>query len=161
MDGFEEVYLRHYHDVFLFLLRLTRDEDAAEELTQATFVQALLYIERFQEHCELRVWLCQIAKHLVYAQAKKQKREVPMPDDSAWEDPSSFPQALESQDDSLRLHLLLHKLEGALQGGLQPARVRRAALCENRRDLWQNRKLGQGYFPPRQTQNTRENGAAK
>ena len=111
MDGFEEVYLRHYHDVFLFLLRLTRDEDTAEELTQATFMQALLHIERFEERCELRVWLCQIAKHLVYAQAKKQKREVALPDDSRWEDPCAFPQELEIQDETFRLHLLLHKLD--------------------------------------------------
>ena len=103
--------MRHYHDVFLFLLRLTRDEDQAEELTQATFMQALLHIERFEERCELRVWLCQIAKHLVYAQAKKQKREMPVPDESNWEDPSSFPQAFETQDETFRLHLLLHELD--------------------------------------------------
>ena len=111
MDGFEEVYLRHYHDVFLFLLRLTRDETQAEELTQATFVQALLHIGRFEERCDLRVWLCQIAKHLAYAQAKKHKRETPLPDDDNWEDPSSFPQDMETQDDTFRLHLLLHALE--------------------------------------------------
>ena len=111
MDGFEEVYLRHYHDVFLFLLRLTRDEAQAEELTQATFVQALLHIERFEERCDLRVWLCQIAKHLAYAQAKKQKREIPLPDDEAFEDPSAFPREIETGDESFRLHLLLHALD--------------------------------------------------
>ena len=111
MDGFEEVYQRHFHDVFLFLLRLTRDEDLAEELTQATFMQALLHIERFEERCELRVWLCQIAKHLAYAQAKKQKREMPLPEDDAWEDPSFFPRDMETQDETFQLHLLLHELD--------------------------------------------------
>jgi len=117
LDGFEEVYLRHCHDVFLFLLRLTRDEDQAEELTQAAFLQALLHIERFEERCEMRVWLCQIAKHLFYAQAKKRGRETPLPEDDskagmpAWEDPSSFPQAIETGDETFRLHLLLHALE--------------------------------------------------
>ena len=111
MDGFEEVYKRHYHDVFLFLLRLTRDEDQAEELTQATFMQALLHIERFEERCELRVWLCQIAKHLFYAQAKKQKRELPLPDNRDWEDPFSYPKSIETQDETFRLHLLLHELD--------------------------------------------------
>jgi len=111
LDGFEEVYLRYYHDVFLFLLRLTRDETQAEELTQATFMQALLHIERFEERCDLRVWLCQIAKHLAYAQAKKQKRELPLPEDGGWEDPASFPQEIESWDETFRLHLLLHELD--------------------------------------------------
>ena len=111
MDGFEVAYKRHYHDVYLFLLRLTRDEDQAEELTQATFMQALLHIERFEERCDLRVWLCQIAKHLVFAQAKKQKRETPLPEDDDIEDPSSFPLGIESQDEAFRLHLLLHELD--------------------------------------------------
>ena len=111
MDGFEDVYKQHYHDVFFFLLRLTREENLAEELTQATFTQALLHIERFEERCDLRVWLCQIAKHLVYAQAKKGKRETPLPEDDSLEDPSSFPLAMESRDETFRLHLLLHKLD--------------------------------------------------
>jgi len=111
LDGFEEVYKRHYHDVFLFLLRLTRDEALAEELTQATFVQALLHIGRFEERCELRVWLCQIAKHLAYAHAKKQKYELALPESEDWEDPSSFPRDLEARDEAFRLHLLLHGLD--------------------------------------------------
>jgi len=112
MQGFDEVYLRHYHDVYLFLLRLARDEDAAEELTQATFVQALLHIGRFEGKCELRVWLCQIAKHLYYRECKRRGRELPLPEDGALpEDGQSFQAAMESGEDAFRLHLLLHALE--------------------------------------------------
>jgi len=110
MQGFDEVYLRHYHDVYLFLLRLARDEDTAEELTQATFVQALLHIGRFEGKCELRVWLCQIAKHLYFKECKR--RALPLPEDDALrEDERSLQSAMESREDAFRLHLLLHALE--------------------------------------------------
>jgi len=112
LQGFDEVYLRHYHDVYLFLLRLARDEDAAEELTQATFVQALLHIGRFEGKCELRVWLCQIAKHLYYRECKRHGRALPMPEDDALrEDEQSLQSAMEDREDAFRLHLLLHALE--------------------------------------------------
>ena len=112
MEGFDEVYLRHYHDVYLFLLRLARDEALAEELTQATFVQALLHIGRFEGKCELRVWLCQIAKHLYYKECKRRGRELPLPEEGALrEDGASLQAAMESHDEAFRLHLLLHALE--------------------------------------------------
>ena len=112
MQGFDEVYLRHYHDVYLFLLRLARDEDTAEELTQATFVQALLHIGRFEGKCELRVWLCQIAKHLYYKECKRRGRALPLPEhDALREDERSLQNAMEDRDDAFRLHLLLHALE--------------------------------------------------
>ena len=112
LQGFDEVYLRHYHDVYLFLLRLARDEDTAEELTQATFVQALLHIGRFEGKCELRVWLCQIAKHLYYRECKRRGRALPLPEDDALrQDERSLQEAMETQDDAFRLHLLLHALE--------------------------------------------------
>jgi RNA polymerase sigma-70 factor (ECF subfamily) len=111
-QGFDEVYLRHYHDVYLFLLRLARDEDTAEELTQATFVQALLHIGRFEGKCELRVWLCQIAKHLFYKECKRRGRVLPLPeDDDLREDESALQTAMESREDAFRLHMLLHALE--------------------------------------------------
>ena len=111
LDGFEEVYLRHYHDVYLFLLRLSRDEDIAEDLTQATFLQALRHIGRFEGRCELRVWLCQIAKRLFYAQCRRQGREVPLPEDDSLQAQVDLQDAMADRDSAFRLHLLLHGLE--------------------------------------------------
>jgi len=112
LEGFEEVYLRHYHDVYLFLLRLARDEDTAEELTQATFLQALRHIGRFEGRCELRVWLCQIAKRLFYGQCRRRGRETPLPeDDSLCVDEADLQDAMADRDEAFRLHLLLHELD--------------------------------------------------
>ena len=112
LDGFEEVYLRHYHDVYLFLLRLSRNEDMTEDLTQATFMQALRHIERFEGKCELRVWLCQIAKRLFYDECRKRGREAPLPEDDCLRfDEADLQEAMADHDEAFRLHLLLHDLD--------------------------------------------------
>ncbi len=46
-------------------------------MTQETFLQAFLSLERFDGSCKLSVWLCQIAKHLYYQHLRKTGREVP------------------------------------------------------------------------------------
>ena len=112
LDGFEEVCLRHYHDVYLFLLRLTRNESMTEDLTQATFLQALRHIDRFEGRCELRVWLCQSAKRLFYMECRKHGREEPLPEDDGLRlDEADLQDAMADHDDAFRLHLLLHDLE--------------------------------------------------
>ena len=72
------IYRHHAQTVYKFLLSQTRDPGLAEELTQETFYQAVRSIDRFDGKCKVSVWLCQIAKHLLYQQLRKQKREVPL-----------------------------------------------------------------------------------
>lgn len=73
----EELYEEYSKIVYHFLCSLCRDAMLAEELTQETFLQAFLSLERFDGSCKLSVWLCQIAKHLYYQHLRKTGREVP------------------------------------------------------------------------------------
>ncbi len=74
----EELYREYSKIVYRFLLSLCRDAQLAEELTQETFLQAFLSLERFDGgSCKLSVWLCQIARHLFYQHLRKTGREVP------------------------------------------------------------------------------------
>lgn len=72
----EELYREYSKIVYRFLLSLCRDAQLAEELTQETFLQAFLSLERFDGSCKLSVWLCQIARHLFYQHLRKTGREV-------------------------------------------------------------------------------------
>ena len=81
MIDFEEVYRDYLEDVYRFSLALCRDPVLAEELTQETFFRALEHIGQFRGECTLRVWLCQIAKHLWYQHLRKRKPEEPLPED--------------------------------------------------------------------------------
>ena len=81
MNDMDAIYRQHAQTVYKFLLSQTRDADLAEELTQETFYQAIRSIHRFDGNCKLSVWLCQIAKHLWYQHLRRQKREVPLPEE--------------------------------------------------------------------------------
>jgi len=73
----EELYKEYGKIVHHFLLSVCHDAQLAEELTQETFLQAFLSLERFDGSCKISVWLCQIAKHLYYQHLRKTGREVP------------------------------------------------------------------------------------
>jgi len=66
LKDIEKAYINHARDVYRYLLRLSHDEDLAEELTQETFFRAMRTIDNYDGSCKLSVWLCQIAKHLWY-----------------------------------------------------------------------------------------------
>lgn len=73
----EELYREYGKIVYHFLLSICHDAQLAEELTQETFLQAFLSLERFDGSCKISVWLCQIAKHLFYQHLGKTGREIP------------------------------------------------------------------------------------
>ena len=81
MPDFEEIYQTYFADVYRYILALSRDAHTAEEVTQETFFRALASIDQFRGDCQLRVWLCQIAKHLWYQHLRRRKPEEPLPED--------------------------------------------------------------------------------
>ena len=81
MDDMSAIYQQHAQTVYKFLLAQCHDAGLAEELTQETFYQAIRSIGRFDGTCKVSVWLCQIAKHLWYQHLRRQKREVPLPEE--------------------------------------------------------------------------------
>lgn len=71
---FEDIYKTYFGPVYRYLLRLSGDEPLAEELTAETFFRALRAAEGFRGECEVRVWLCQIAKNAYYTHLQKSRR---------------------------------------------------------------------------------------
>ncbi len=70
----EEMYQENAELVYKYVLCLCHDSFLAEELVQETFYQAMRSIHRYDGTCKLSVWLCQIAKHLWYREAKRRSR---------------------------------------------------------------------------------------
>ena len=89
---FELVYRENARLVYRFLVSRGCPPQEAEDLTQDTFVKALLHIHRFKGECRLSVWLCQIAKNTWLTHETRRRRE-PFPvcqergawDSSLWE----------------------------------------------------------------------------
>jgi len=71
---FEEIYREYFRDVFLFIKGLSQDDNVAEEITSETFFKALKSLDSFKGNCDIRVWLCQIAKNTYYSYLRKNKR---------------------------------------------------------------------------------------
>src|SRR6187401_3598244 len=101
VPSFESVAERHLDDVHAYLVYLTRDRGAAEDLTAETFEKALRQWRRFDpSRGSARTWLCQLARTTALdhfrAEERRRRRE--------------HTYALEQQP-----------VEEALFGGLSPA----------------------------------------
>jgi RNA polymerase sigma-70 factor (ECF subfamily) len=64
LDDLETVVALYQSRVFRFLLATLRDRDAAETLTQETFLRAWTARASFREDCSLPTWLIRIALNL-------------------------------------------------------------------------------------------------
>lgn len=107
MPDFEEVYRRYFADVYQYVLALSRDEATAEEVTQETFFKALTAIDNFRGDCQLRVWLCQIARNQYLSLCRERKRfgvAAEEPGDDGIE------AGFDDREDAKKLHRLLHGL---------------------------------------------------
>lgn len=70
----ESVYQEYASLVYRFLYSHTHDSEWSKELMQETFLRAVTSIERYDGSCKLSVWLCQIARHILYQELRKRKR---------------------------------------------------------------------------------------
>jgi RNA polymerase sigma-70 factor (ECF subfamily) len=76
VTDFEKAYKQYFNDVYLYILRLSGNEHIAEEITSDTFFKAMQHIDSFRGDCDVRVWLCQIAKRDFIRACQKHTRRV-------------------------------------------------------------------------------------
>lgn len=70
----DAVYQEYANLIYRFLYAHTHDADWSQELMQETFLRAVDSISRYDGSCKLSVWLCQIAKHVMWQELRKRKR---------------------------------------------------------------------------------------
>ena len=68
---FEKIFSTYFNDVFRYIRRLSGNEHIAEEITADAFFKAMHSIDSFRGDCDIRVWLCQIAKNSYLSYLKK------------------------------------------------------------------------------------------
>ena len=73
MTEFERVYRQYFWDVELYLRAITKDESLAEELTEQVFFQALKALPKFRGDCDIRTWLCAMARNAYLSHLRKTK----------------------------------------------------------------------------------------
>ncbi len=73
-DLLADVYRRYSREIRLYLYVLSKNETIAEDLTQETFLKALLSLPT--EHPNVRAWLYTVARNLYFDSRKKDRRIV-------------------------------------------------------------------------------------
>ena len=108
---FEKIYRTYFNDVFLYIRRLSNNEHIAEEVTSETFYKAMRSIDSFRGDCDIRVWLCQIAKNSYYTYLKK-AGQVDSIEDIEFQNISAQDETVEErlsrQDEAMQIQKILH-----------------------------------------------------
>lgn len=108
----EEIYRKHFHDVFLYVRKLSGDEHIAEEITSDTFLKAMKSIQSFRGDCDIRVWLCQIAKNCFLSYVKKHKNisleDIPTQD--LVDSKNNIDEDTIVKDQAMRIKAILHSI---------------------------------------------------
>ncbi len=110
-ETFDEIYQRYFDSVYRYMLSLSGDPHAAEEITQETFFKALRSLDQFRGDSSMKSWLCAIAKN-IWISGQRKKKVQPLDDASTLPDPGISPEeSIIRQDESMRIHRLLHRLD--------------------------------------------------
>ena len=72
-DEMDEIYRKYYKDVFYYCIAMAGKRDVAEEITQNTFYKAVKSINKFRGECDIRAWLCRIARNDYRNYLRKEK----------------------------------------------------------------------------------------
>ena len=109
----EELYRTYFDIVYRYIRSISQDGALAEEVTQETFFKALEKIDQFRGDCDVRVWLCQIAKNTLYDHLKKQKKQL-LGDEKLEKIESAGGELLEEKlaqrSQAMEIHKVLHRL---------------------------------------------------
>lgn len=72
----EKIYKEHMQTVYNYVFCLCNNKSLAEEVTQETFYRAMKGIKKFRGDCKIQVWLCQIAKNVLFKEQKRKRKIV-------------------------------------------------------------------------------------
>jgi len=111
VTNFEQVYQTYFRDVFLYIKKISGDEQIAEDITSETFLKAMDAIDGFRGKCNIRVWLCQIAKNCYCSYLRKNGRVQPAELLPEIKDTTDIEALIISSEEKMEIHRLLHKLD--------------------------------------------------
>ena len=109
---FEEIYQKHFRDVYRFALGLTQDRALAEEIAQDTFFRALKALDRFDGSKDIRAWLFTIARNTWYSYCRAHKRTLSQEDlPQDLPDGVRIEERIEDEESAFAIHQFLHSME--------------------------------------------------
>lgn len=110
---FEQIYSTYFKSVYRYIWKLSGDEHIAEEITGETFLKAMRSIGDFRGECDMRVWICQIAKNTYHSYLKKNHRTASVDETElkSIADPKAFiEEQIVIQDEVQQIREILHTM---------------------------------------------------
>ncbi|MDR2504886.1 MAG: RNA polymerase sigma factor [Oscillospiraceae bacterium] len=107
MDDFAQTYTVYHSYVYRYALALCRNEAVAEDVTSEAFLKALKNIDKFKGECDIKVWLCQIAKNTYFAMRKRSRKFALI---DSLEPSLTARDSIDIRLDTLEIHRRLHEL---------------------------------------------------
>ena len=99
--------------MYRYIRRLSKNESIAEEITGETFFRAMRSVNRFRGDCDIRVWLCQIAKNCYYTHLKKSGQTDSLDDAKLSElllEENSIEEQYIRKEEAARIRTVLHDI---------------------------------------------------
>lgn len=128
---FEDIALQYMDSLYNLALRMTRDENEAQDLIQDAYLRAYRFFDKFEKGTNFRAWLFKITKNIYINKYRKELKTPQMLDVSDVEAVGGLPDsetpeqeifdklldddvadALDSLPDEFRLAILLSDIEG-------------------------------------------------
>ena len=110
---FEQIYNTFFKAVYRYIWQLSGNEHIAEEITGETFFKAMKSINNFRGECDMRVWLCQIAKNTYFSYLKKNGK-IESIDEAKFQNianPNDFiDEQVNTQEEAAQLRKILHSI---------------------------------------------------
>lgn len=94
-EDFEKEALPHMGALYNFALRMTGDEDDADDLVQETFLKAFRFFDKFEKGTNCKAWLFRILKNSYINDYRKTTKE---PDKVDYEDVQNFYENIKSDE---------------------------------------------------------------
>jgi len=107
----EDIYNNYFKYVYLYIYSLSGDKHIAEDITSETFMKAISSIDSFKGNCDIRVWLCQIAKNTYYSYLRKNKKLVNIDSLLNQEGDLDVEKEICISEEYKKIHEILHKLD--------------------------------------------------
>lgn len=106
----EDIYNYYFKDIYLYTLSISGDKQVAEDITSETFIKAMRSLNNFKGTCDIRVWLCQIAKNSYISYLRKSQKLIYVDTIPEQKDKNDLVENLCKKEDSMKIHEILHNL---------------------------------------------------
>ncbi len=116
MEAFETLVRKYQQTIYYLCRRMAGSHQAADDLSQETFIKAYFALSGFRDQMSFYAWLRKIAVNNSLNFLKARKREIPLPNEAEIEDPDTTSSHAESPPDAAQRAEIEQRFEEALRG---------------------------------------------